>query len=457
MHRLMTTLCVLAAVAGVGCAGPAKLAERSEGKLAEGDVWKAWNLATRALDKAPANARARDAAASAAAVIADDWQRRITSLAAVDSMAAAEQVLEFVRFRTGAIRYTTVHVRDAWSRDELLLRQSAARTCYDAADEAMATRRPKKAYAGFLEAERFLPNFSDAAERADVALDQALTRVAVVPLRSSRGDANLSREIAAAWSGSLVEHMAAGEYFTRILPIEDVERELRVSDLGRTSRDDAVRLGREAGADRVVWGSIGEVDSKSSIHFFAETVWRRVVEKDETGAKITRWVEVPIQVVSRVRTVDVGLSYEVIATDGGVTLARDSGTRTMKARTVWTAYSPEDGPDRYALVTDEIRTANPERAKQIESKWASVVGAGTTLGQVLDAKRAYRGSNDRAGAVARFAAGAAFVMLEDLPSTEELTWAALANGWTSVHRDLVNLDGVDDVDLGAASASRTTN
>jgi hypothetical protein len=458
MHRLMTTLWVLAALTGIGCAGPAKLAERSEGKLAEGDVWKAWNLATRALDKAPANERAREAAASAAAVIAEDWQRRITSLAAVDSMAAAEQVLEFVGFRTGAIRYTTVHVSDAWTRDELLLRQSAARVHYAEGAEAMKTKRPKKAYSCFLEAERFLPNFRDAAKRADAALDEALTRVAVVPLRSNRGDVQLGRDIAAAWSGSLVEHMPAGNYFTRILPVDDVERELRVSDLGHTSRDDAIRLGRLAGADRVVWGSIGEIDSKSSIHFFAETVWRRVVEKDETGAKVSRWVEVPIQVVSRVRTVDVDLAYEVISTQGGVTLARDSGKRTMKARAVWTAYVPEDGPDSYALVTDEFRTASPERAKQIESKWESVVGAGTTLSQVLDAKRASaKQSGDRAGAIARFAAGAAFVMLEDLPTAEELTYAALAGGWQSVHQALVQLDGVDDVDLGAASASRTSD
>jgi hypothetical protein len=373
-------------------------------------------------------------------------------------MAAAEQVLEFVGFRTGAIRYTTVHVSDAWTRDELLLRQSAARVHYAEGAEAMKTKRPKKAYSCFLEAERFLPNFRDAAKRADAALDEALTRVAVVPLRSNRGDVQLGRDIAAAWSGSLVEHMPAGNYFTRILPVDDVERELRVSDLGHTSRDDAIRLGRLAGADRVVWGSIGEIDSKSSIHFFAETVWRRVVEKDETGAKVSRWVEVPIQVVSRVRTVDVDLAYEVISTQGGVTLARDSGKRTMKARAVWTAYVPEDGPDSYALVTDEFRTASPERAKQIESKWESVVGAGTTLSQVLDAKRASaKQSGDRAGAIARFAAGAAFVMLEDLPTAEELTYAALAGGWQSVHQALVQLDGVDDVDLGAASASRTSD
>src|SRR5690242_2510412 len=54
MRRWMTVACVLAAVSVIGCAGPAKLAQKSQDKLAQGDVWKAWELATRALDKAPA-------------------------------------------------------------------------------------------------------------------------------------------------------------------------------------------------------------------------------------------------------------------------------------------------------------------------------------------------------------------------------------------------------------------
>jgi hypothetical protein len=88
-----------------GCAGPAKLAERSEDQLVAGDHWKAWNTAIRALDKAPANDRARAAARAASASISSDWQRRITAIAAEDSIAAAEQVLELASFRAGAARY----------------------------------------------------------------------------------------------------------------------------------------------------------------------------------------------------------------------------------------------------------------------------------------------------------------------------------------------------------------
>src|SRR5262245_44594093 len=106
--------CVALLVLAVGCAGPNKLADNSQKKLAEGDMWKAWRLATQALDRQPANVRARAAANAAASTIADDWRRRITALAATDSMEAAEQVLQFVDFRTGAARYVTVLVSEPW-------------------------------------------------------------------------------------------------------------------------------------------------------------------------------------------------------------------------------------------------------------------------------------------------------------------------------------------------------
>ena len=72
------------------------------------------------------NPRAKSAAASAGQVIAEDWQRRIHALAQVDSLRAAEQVLEFVDFRANAAVYTTIGVTPVWANDEQTLRRSAA-------------------------------------------------------------------------------------------------------------------------------------------------------------------------------------------------------------------------------------------------------------------------------------------------------------------------------------------
>ncbi len=458
MPRTLMPSLLLALTLVAGCAGPAKLAERSEDKLAQGQSWRAWTLATQALDKAPGNQRARAAADAAASAIATDWRRRIVALAGADSLAAAEQVMEFVAFRTDAARYVTVRVDDDWTRTERTLRQGAAQANYRSGADDLKSKRPKAAYHHLVEAERFWTGYRDAAALADRALEQAITRVAIMPLRSeSRGTA-MGRDVAASWRGDVVEHLSPpNAYFTRVLPTEDVERAMSVSDLGRLTRDEAVRLGRKAGARRIVWGSIGDVNSKSGVQFFSDRVAHRITVRDATGGTTTRWVEVPIEVIARTRTVDVDYEYEVIETRGGATLARRHDTRTMKARVVWTAYSPEGSSDTYSLVSEETRAGDPERAKRIETKWKAVVGEGTTLAQVLDAKRtSARQSSDHRQVVARFIAGAAFVMLEELPSAEDLAFGALAGGWQPLHQDLLRLDTIDDVDLVPAAVTSTS-
>lgn len=457
MNRKLVPIALLAILLAPGCGGPAKLAEHSEEKLAAGKSWQAWKLATKALDKAPGNVRAKAAADAAARTIAADWQRRILALGSVDSLGAAEQVMEFVSFRADAARYTTVQVDSGWTRAEQTLRQGAAHSHYQSGTADLRSRRPKSAYRQLLEAERFWPGYRDASALADRALQQGQTRVAIVPLRVAAGAAGLGREVAASWRGEIVGRMSPpGSQFTRILPVEDVEGAMRVGDLGRLTRDDAIRLGRQVTADRIVWGSIGEPDSKSSLQVFSDTVARRIVEKDAAGHSTERWVEVPIEVIARVRTVNVNFEYEVISTRDGSTLARRGDTRTMKARVVWTAYTPEASPETYALVSEQMRAANPDRARQVETKWRAVLGEGTTLVQVLDAKRSISHQPiERGEALGRLMAGAAFVMLEDLPSTEELTLGALAGGWDPIHQDLLRLDGVDDVDLGVTTARPT--
>ena len=444
---------LLALALAAGCAGPGKLAQKSENELAEGDHWRAWALATRALDKAPANPRARAAAAAAAASISADWQRRIAALAEADSLAAAEQVLEFAAFRARAANYTTVSTGSEWLRNEQALRQTAARFHYQHGTAAIAARRPKQAWLHFTDAERYVNGYRDAAARAGKAEAAAITRVAFVPFATASGDPFLGREVAAGWRDAIARHMAPpGTQFTRILGSHEVEQAMRVSQLGRTTRDQAVRLGRDAGAERVVWGSIGGVRSETRLHLFRETIARRVVETTPDGREVVHWEEIPIEVVARERLVSVDVQVEVIATRGGATVTRQRDERSTGARVVWTSYAPEGDLGAYALVAEPVRTADPDRAKRIESRWTSVCGEKATLREVLEARRTTRGGAryDRK-VLPRFVAGAAFVFLEDLPPAEDLALAALSGGWGRLRDELVRLDAVDDVDLGVAA------
>jgi hypothetical protein len=115
---------------------------------------------------------------------------------------------------------------------------------------------------------------------------------------------------------------------------------------------------------------------------------------------------------------------------------------------VWTSFTPEGDLGAYALVSDLVRAARPDRAREVESKWKEVCGENTTLQQVLEARRSNRSSGhyDR-DALPRFMAGAAFVFLQDLPPQNDLAFAALAQGWQPLAKDLTRLDAIDDVDL----------
>src|SRR5262249_43089057 len=148
--------------------------------------------------------------------------------------------------------------------------------------------------------------------------------------------------------------------YTRVLPATSVEQSMTVSQLGSTTRDEAIRLGRKAGAQRVVWGTIGDVDSRTHLEFFRDAVWRRTREKGQDGADVTRWIEVPVEVVARRRDVTVKARYELIGIRDGATLAQQSFDRATSARVVWTSYQPTGDLDAYALVSEPLRANDPE-------------------------------------------------------------------------------------------------
>ena len=441
-----------------GCASTAKLTQKSEEKLANGDHWKAWQLATRALDREPGNPAARNAATAAGNSICEEWIRKIHASAAVDSLDAAEQVLQFVDFRAGAARYATLTTAAGWPDEERALRRSAAQTWYARGMAANASKRPKQAFTAFHQSERFVSPYRDAAKLADRAFEKALTRVAVLPFRSYGRDVPSGADVADTWRADLTQGLAAANAaFTRVMGGSDIESAMTVSQLGDLSRDDAVKLGRKAGAQRVVWGSIGGVKTSTRLEFFKDAVCRRVTEKDRDGHDVTRWVDVPIEVVARVRDVTVGMDYELLSTKDGSSVMKRHLDRSTEARVVWTSYEPVADVESYALVSETVRSANPARAKEVETRWKAVCGDGTTIAQVLQARLASdKGDSDgryrKESALPRFVAGAAFLFMQELPPTEDLAYAAIAKGSVALRDDLLKLDAVDDVDLGVSVA-----
>ncbi|HTM58594.1 MAG TPA: hypothetical protein VL123_09290 [Candidatus Udaeobacter sp.] len=439
----------LALLIVVGCAGPAKLAQKSEEKLANGENGRAWDLAIRALDKDPGNTRARAAASAAGNAMARNWEQRIHGLAQTDTMAAAEQVLDLAAFRTNAARYAVITPSPESVAEERAVRLAAARTNYVHGISDLQTKRPRRAWMAFEDAQRFVPDYRDASRLSDKAFERAQVRVAMVPFFTASGDVTLGRDVASSWRDALARNLESpATHFTHVLGGASVEQQMTVSQLSHLTRSDAIALGRKAGAERVVWGSVGNVDGSTRFRMFTDVIARRIVERNAKGEENSWWVDVPVEVISRERTVTADVDYEIIATREGATLAHQTQRRSTSARVVWTSFSPEGDLGSYALVSDLVRAARPDRAREVESKWKEVCGENTTLQQVLEARRSNRsaGHYDR-DALPRFMAGAAFVFLQDLPPQNDLAYAALAQGWQPLAKDLMRLDAIDDVDL----------
>lgn len=451
--RLRRPLALLALALALSCAAPSELARRSEESLAAGDPRRALELASKALDRQPGNARARAAAAASYAAIAEDWRRRILAVADVDTLAAAGQVLEFAGFRAGVARYADTAPDEAWHATERDLRRAAARQWYGRGRDAEAADRPKRAYLAYLECERFEPGFAGAADRAARALERAVTRVAVLPLAGSARHAALGVQVSAHWRERITRALGGPDVrFTRVVPAAEVEHVMTVAELQRLDRDDAVRIARRVGASRVVWGTIGSVDSDTRTDRYEDGLARRVVEKDAEGRDVVRWIEVPVAVVARARTVSVEAEVEVLDADDGRALAVESVGRSLTARTVWTSFVPEGDLDTYALVAEPVLREDPGRVKRAEARWKAVAGEELGVKELLRAARsANRRGHYRREELPRFYPGAAGpVFLDDVPPAEDLAFAALVHGWEPVAEALRRLDAVDGVDAPGA-------
>jgi hypothetical protein len=441
------------ALLSLSCAGPSELARRSAAALDEGDPMRAFELATKALDKQPGNARAQATATAAAQAITADWQRRIRSVAAADSVVAAEQVLELAAFRARAAAYAPVGPDSAWAGEERTLRRTAARIHYGRGEAALEAERPKAAAGEFDAVERFVPGYRDVARLAQRAADRAVTRVAVLPLRGTTAQGDLGREVADAWRTEIAKRLGERHArFTRVVPGEEVERAMTVAQLGRLSREDAIRIGRRVGARMVVWGVLGGTETDTRADRFDDYVQRRVTEKDQQGHEVVRWMDIPMDVVSRERTVRVEVEYEVIATDDEVSVAGQDVRRTMTAHTLWVAGAPDGDLDAFALISDQVRQREPERASRVETRWKAVAGERTSVKDVLRGVRGAQGRRAyRRELLPRFYPGAAGpVYLDDLPPAEDLAFAALIHTWEPVLDDLVRLDPLDTPDLAPA-------
>src|SRR5262249_9375876 len=223
------------------------------------------------------------------------------------------------------------------------------------------------AYKELSEAKRFAPGYGDLGVQLDLAWQHAVTRVAILPFNDEGSSPELTRQLSDDVYEQMRYQLTAKRFqFTRLVGMDQVNQHVTVAQTGRLSREDAVMLGREVGATRVVLTRIHDLRSDTNTDTYRETIFRKIVERGEDGKSQTRYDEQRFEAVSRRREITVAFDLEVIETEEGVRLGHDAQERSFGAHTVFTRFSPVGSCDDYCLAPPEW--SDDDRGKRLEKE-----------------------------------------------------------------------------------------
>lgn len=364
----------------LGCASADQLARRSEMELRTGHAQKAYDQARKALKKDRSNARARAALASAGVTLAHQRQDQVLALAmAGDTLAAGESVRQLDAFRRELAGFGASPPPDtAFTRTEHLIRVAAAGIHYQRGREELDAGRAKSAYDDFLAAHDLVPGYRDVEARIRASYQAALTRVAIFPFENQTDVRGLSVEMADKINAEVGRHITPKEFrFTVLLGRDDVYARIPVSALSRLEREDALRIGRELGADRVVVGRFYGLRSQNNDASYVITTYRHQPhrEKEEQDASTRKeYVEEKLSITRHERRVWVTYDFSILDTQDGTPLLTRSATLPATASVVWTDYEPVGDCNSYALYTPELQKQEPETVKDIQGQWRECAG-----------------------------------------------------------------------------------
>lgn len=434
----------LVALLALSCASANKLSQRSERELAAGDLSGAYDHARAAVAKKPKNPRAQAAFAAAASALVEDRKVRIVRIAAVDTVAAAHQVLALADLRGEIARHgAPLPLDKEFARRESAIRLGAAGILYARAERALVARRPKEAWADFRGAARYASGYRDVGRRIDEAYALALTRVAILPLADQAGVPGISRALADRMYAEVASHVRPDDFqFTQLVDPNQVYGRITVAELDALGRADAARIGRRLGADQVVTGRVYGLRAHTNTHHYRQTIFRKIVDRDTSGARRERWVEQDFRAIEREREITVHYDVEVVDVENGAPLVTYSDGATAYARVVFTDFQAQGDCADYVVVPPYLKQSDPERAARLQSDWKKTFG-NWTLPSLLDRARRDRhharyASSDRAAFFSDCRERP--VWLGELPDENDLAAIALDVIWQPVLGMLKELD-----------------
>jgi hypothetical protein len=436
------SLLLLSALAA-SCAGPAQLAKQSERALREGDLVKAYDLASRGVEKDPGNAAARSALSVAAAQRVDAAKARVLDLAAADTLAAARAALELRDFRAEVQRRSVALPEDPrYAARENAIVQSAASAEYRKGEESLAAHRPKEAYGHYRVAESFVASYGDLQERLQRARQQAITRVALLPFENDVHVPGLSRALLDDVYRTLAQR-AKGLLFTELVSPDEVYATMTVKELESLPPEATWRVATGVEAVRVVTGRVHGLRASTNTFSFQYPIYHKVADRDTSGRLQVRWEETRFDAIARERQVTVDWDVRVLDARTHAELARSTKSYESVARVAWTDYRADGSCDDYRLMPPDREDG--EEGRRVHARWEECFGTWTLPDMLEQSRRDRHRSLYQSGYRDEFRADSRRrpVLCGELPGEDDMTVIALEEAWRPVLDVLKRLDVVD--------------
>ena len=417
--------------------------------LAAGHVQRAYDKAKKALRKEPSHGPALEAMAEAGAPLLQQRQVRVFALAAVgDTLAACDACLRLDAFRRELANFAVYIPSDPqFAVREARIREGGAGIYYRRGQDEDAVGRPRRAYDEYRAANTILPGYRDVAERIRTTSEAAIAAVAIMPWQNQTGVAGLSLELTDKIYLELGRRITPRDYpFTVLMGRNEVFDRVPLSALDNLSRDHAVQIGRDLGADLIVVGRIFGLQSQNNSVNYIQRVYRPrpagVGKSGQSSDPADGYIEETLTIVRREMILSIRYEFTVLDTRTGYEVATRSATIPASVVTVFTDFRPEGNRREYRLYPANLARTDPERVKRIEREWKERVND-WRLPDFLerahaDGNRTTYRPEDRAR-LHNYSANLP-IFLGSLPPPEDLARVALDRVWVPVLGVLRELD-----------------
>ena len=437
-HSLRFLSILATALFVLGCASATKLAQKSQDQLAQGEVRKSYETALKAVKKEPNLEPARVALSDAgSALLAQDLER-LRALVQVDTVGAAEVAIEMERIRRETAYYgVALQVDSLALADQDAARAGAARIYVQLGDEERTRGDDKSAYAYFELADRFQPGNRAIQDRLDKSYAAALDRVLVLPIRSDLR-AWMDKDALTQELNGEMKKLEEELVFTQFVFPEVVWAGVPTGFAAPVSREDALRLGREAGATRVLWVRLFGDRIDSHVERYSGQLYIEPEDSDDDLG--LGWAVAPIDIEVSEMWATVAIDCNVYEVESGFPVSNQRSDHQAGMRTLLSLTEFEYEGDDYHLCTPDMEENDDDLCDDLEDDWEELFGDVSVEG-LVEAAEDFGNSGRTRQCGIYDAGGARRILYYGRPPREsDLIGYAVSNAWGGVADVLRNAD-----------------